>query len=591
MATNFSPYPKIPVLYWDANNVYVECPYCEEKHRHGFSLSGKRWSHCHPGRSYEFVYPLDMEQGLVGYEIDKTRGYFVNISLTSDRTGHRLDPPNGIEDELADVFLSTLNLTSSETGLGGSLDEDSSEMQVIAVGKSGNLEQKTMMLAYWECIWGNTSFIKQYLNTSSEAQLFLHGRDKLGNTTLMMAAAQKGCEMVSLLLENGANADAVNDCGRNALMEAALWGRIETVRILLNFGVNKSLCDHSGRCAKDLAETCRENEEERNRRSPEAAGDQIYERDRDRRHISIFLHDSNEDKQKVYTRPIPSSQLNTYSFHKSPTDNTIILSGPIQSYSVSRTTKTAAMLDRGNQFARVPATSGWRRDALPKNRAMGRNWDEQVDYIARIVGHTFLPTMSREFDRGRPGKYYASHAEKKLIAYFLDKHVFLPEDENPDHALGESIEALDEALCEAKDLFATRTNFSDLESQKQKLERDLFQADDYLLGEEYDQEEVQDLTQKISKISKELSNLESDKDVTAIREKEKERMRLMARYRQHERLEELSRFQFQPHLSLKEAVILSSNSNCGDCESFREKVNNHFRLSIRYASVRIIEWA
>lgn len=585
MSTNVTPHPKIPVLYWDMNNVYVECPYCEEKHRHGFSLSGKRMSNCYPGGGYEFVYPVDLEQELVGYEIDKTRAYFVNVGLTSDRTGHRLDPLNAIEDELADMFGSTLNLMPTNAKPEASLEEDSSEMTVIDLPNGDKFELKAITIAISKCLFGNTPFIKQYINMSIEAQLFLHGRDKCGNTTLIMAAAEESYEMISLLLENGANVNAINHCGRNALMEAALWGWIETVKILLNFDANKSLRDHRGRCAKDFAEPCRENEEERNTRSPQAAEKQVYQRNGDRRHIAILLRDPDADNQNVYTKPLSNSQLNNYSFKKSSANMTITLSGPIQEYSVPQITKTAALLDRGDQFARVSATSGWGRDALPVNRAMERNWVEQVDYIACIVGHTFQPAPSPEFDHGTPGKYYASHAEKKLIAYFLDKHVFLPEDRSPHQALGESIDALEDSAREARELFPTCAKVSDLELQKKKLGLELFDADDHLLREDYDEDKVQNLKQQISEISEELSNLESDGNVNAMRKKQKERMRLMERYRQHERLEELSRSTSQPPFSLRHAVILSSNPICLDCESFKEKVNKYFGLDITYAVV------
>jgi hypothetical protein len=42
------------------------------------------------------------------------------------------------------------------------------------------------------------------------------------------------------------------------------------------------------------------------------------------------------------------------------------------------------------------------------------------------VGHALK--LNTKKDRGTPGKFNASHAEKQLIAYFLDRHVFLPED-------------------------------------------------------------------------------------------------------------------------------------------------------------------
>lgn len=90
MSTSPFPCPTIPVLYWNAWNVYVECPYCEDIHRHGVALPGRRTSHCCPGGQYEFVFPIDESSGLVGYEIDKRRARFVNVSLQKCNANHFL---------------------------------------------------------------------------------------------------------------------------------------------------------------------------------------------------------------------------------------------------------------------------------------------------------------------------------------------------------------------------------------------------------------------------------------------------------------------------------------------------------------------
>lgn len=79
--------------------------------------------------------------------------------------------------------------------------------------------------------------------------------------------------MVSLLLQHGADANAINNDGRSALMEAALWGRIESVKALLKAQADKRLRDQIGLLAIDLAQPARKNEKERYRRSSNAAAE------------------------------------------------------------------------------------------------------------------------------------------------------------------------------------------------------------------------------------------------------------------------------------------------------------------------------
>lgn len=120
--------------------------------------------------------------------------------------------------------------------------------------------------------------------------------------------------MVSLLLQNGADMNAVNGDGRSALMEAALLGRIDSVRALLNFTANKCVRDRNHRCALDLARSARGNEKERYRRSQSAAAESVPERDRDRRHIVILLDDSTSEKWQAYTKPLSKSEQSNYYF-------------------------------------------------------------------------------------------------------------------------------------------------------------------------------------------------------------------------------------------------------------------------------------
>ena len=102
------------------------------------------------------------------------------------------------------------------------LYNDLREFETITLLNSDIFEQKRILSAISDCILGNLHAISQYLSTSAETKLFLHGENETGNTTLVMAAAERSYKMVSLLLQHGADVNATNYNRRTALMEAAL---------------------------------------------------------------------------------------------------------------------------------------------------------------------------------------------------------------------------------------------------------------------------------------------------------------------------------------------------------------------------------
>lgn len=219
--------------------------------------------------------------------------------------------------------------------------------------------------------------------------------------------------------------------------------------MLLHANADKGLRDYEDRCAMDVAQRPRNNEKERYRRSRFAAADRVHERDGDRRHIMILLRDPiDAEKQHRYTGPLSESERDKYWFRKNESEMTITFYGPIQSYRVPRITKTAAVLDRGDQFVRISATSGWAVDALPLNDTARPTWIDHVYYIASIVGHELNNAPNPRWDQGRPGQFDACHAEKKLIAYFIDRHLFLPRDRECDLALEYSIQEAKNSLVE-----------------------------------------------------------------------------------------------------------------------------------------------
>ncbi|KAI1139099.1 hypothetical protein F5Y05DRAFT_338702 [Hypoxylon sp. FL0543] len=577
MSTNRPPCRTIYVHRWNARYVDVVCPYCEEIHHHGTELPGRRVSHCYPGGQYEFRYPIDEEIGLVGYEIDKRRACFVNIDLKKDLCDEDSEED---ESELVDRFSSAMNISSTnrKSDIGLNLDKDARELVTIPLSDGETLELETTVIAISDCVSGNVHTISRYLSTSTETNLFLHGKDDSGNTTLIMAASEKSREMVSLLLQHGAHANAVNNAGRSALMEAALWGRIESVKALLDAHADKCLRDHEGHRAIDLAKAARKNEKERCRRSKKAAEESVAERDRDRRHIVLLLDDFNAGRQRAYTAPLSGSERNKYGFRISSYEMTITLHGPISSYPVPRISKTAAVLDRVGPFTRITATSGWGANSLPPKSKLGPDWIEQVCYIASEIGHQFQDAPDPGWDQGRHGRFYASHAEKKLIAYFMDKHVFMPQDKKPDKKLGDSILKGEAFLEKEKNSSIAWAEVRDLEERRDKLDRQLFNADDRQPGDAYDEQEVERLKQEIDTLNEKLLSLELDSDVAAMRAREKEKAMLLRKAERHQNLMELS--EHEPPFSLKRAVILSSNQICEDCKTFVKKVNNWKQLNI-----------
>lgn len=79
-------------------------------------------------------------------------------------------------------------------------------------------------------------------------------------------------------------------------------------------------------------------------------------------------------------------------------------------------------------------------------------------------------------------------------------------------------------------------------------------------------------------IDEKLSSLESDANVVAMRAQEENKHMLLKRKKIHQDLIELSRN--EPPISLKRAVILSSNEICEDCDMIKKRVNNYFQLNI-----------
>jgi hypothetical protein len=574
---------KVDIIWWDARNFHVKCPYCEETHRHGLNsyADGSRVSHCGHFGSYSYSFPIDTQNGLVAYEIDKAKARFINVCTREDLERNEDDV-----EQLASEFSSKARLSSefaAEPESAVDIHTAAQEIITVDIGEGQTFEEKRILFAISDCVTGQVKSVENYLQSSPEATTFIHGKDENGDTTLTMASCETFSEMVSLLLDHGSKINAVNHEGRSALMQATLWGRLDNAKILLKRGADKNLKDHKGSTAADLALPKPRNQRERHthfggtfHKEPVIKEDS-FSRDADRLEI-LWLLEGNKSKCKtVYGAPPIASELEDCSFRRSTCDQTVIFCGPVAKYPLTRNNKTVARLERGGKFDIIPAMSGWSHSEWPSFRVSGIDWTNEVVHIADVVGHTLPP--SPQNDRGVSGRFNACHAEKQLIAYFIDKHVFLPRDRSPDRDLEDLIARATRELARISRSSTTVTELFKSEELLKDLELELFEADDRLLGDNYDEEKVQQLKSAIELTKREMAELELYAEVKDIRKLQYKLKQLEQKEALHEQLIDIANR--PPPESLKTATILVSTSICPDCERFKDKVNRRFELSIK----------
>ncbi|KAL4982951.1 DYW family of nucleic acid deaminases-domain-containing protein [Aspergillus falconensis] len=318
--------------------------------------------------------------------------------------------------------------------------------------------------------------------------------------------------------DNGAEVNASNQNGRTALMEAALWGRLETVEILLSRGADKSLRDRKKKRAVDLALPNRQNRKERHIITGGAWGDPSQE--------PIYKEDIARILEENQSRSGADSHQQAFEpdgnfFRRSPDDLSI-----------------AYYAMPSPPFPPITSMSGWAHD-------QGRYLADRVMKLS---------------DLGQPGRFYASHAEKQLIAYFIDRHVFLPEDKNP--------------KLEIHDM-------RDRHPESEQLDRELLDKDDRMLGDEYDEELVKQLKAKVADIGQQLAALEEQREaVQLLKRREREIQKCKDDKKVHERLNRIS--ERAPTNTLERATIVITapqHEVCDDCWEFNCRLTEHTMYS------------
>lgn len=530
--------------------------------------------------SYLCCFPIN-DQGEVAYEIDKRRGRFTNICVSHDSDTEEDDDDVG---HLAIELAQKATIAAQRKEIYANIYEDSKEVVTIDPGHGIEpFQQKRILGPISDCIKGDTKAVQNYLETSSDAQLFVRGRHSDGKTTLIIAATCQSSMMLSLLIKHGAEVNTADHDGRTALMEAALFGWVDNVKVLLQHNADKNIRDGKNRLAVDFAQDHHKNRREIYERaggklsssSKQRLGyiEDTFRRDIDRQEIVRLLSGENRKSKIVFGSPPALSLSTSYHFAPSPRQDSLVLYGPIEEYPIANRWKTVARLERGGKFTSIGAMSGWSHDSVESLRVDGRQWTDDVFYISEVVGHSL---SSHSYDRGKDGRYNACHAEKQLIAYFIDHHVFLPRDGLPDSELQNEIESVEDELQRLLSGTEIGHKVTYLRERKKDLENKLFDGDEKLVGKH---EEIKTLERDLKSVETVLNQQIGFPQARPILELESRLENLYQQLDRHINL--IDMVNTPPPASLTEAVILISSPPCQDCIAFKDKVNKFFGLSIQ----------
>ncbi|KAL8774249.1 MAG: hypothetical protein Q9209_001000 [Squamulea sp. 1 TL-2023] len=447
--------PAAPVLQWNAQDIYIRCPYCERKHRHGtgicptgFSgLTGHtRVSHCQTLArgicKYRLHYPFEDDSEPTSWEIDKEQGVFVTIGLPM----HNSLDEDVDEDDRASISsdeLPALRWNDGESSENKEPDESlevTEQLQELSVNdhhppELGPAKRDLSGEEVWEqemrdpkhrlslyvhyCLQNQPHEISSLMEKYDDD--FLAATTRTGNNGIALAATEGHLRVLKWLHMQGCNINNQNCRGRTPLMIASLWGRVGVVEYLLKNGADATLRDKKRRNALDLALPSPRNNNERKRRlilhhePPEA--------DTHRRHIAIRLRAITGTIAQKTQPPIPERQRNTAGFFLNPPvgsqSNAVDYYVLDKRYLLPDAGKAIGRLHRGPLFHVISAMSGyshsqWDPPAILDNL----RWTNEVLKLARRLGIKVVELS------------YASHVEKQLMAFYVAKHVVLDDDDD-----------------------------------------------------------------------------------------------------------------------------------------------------------------
>ncbi|KAF4969201.1 hypothetical protein FSARC_3531 [Fusarium sarcochroum] len=356
------------------------------------------------------------------YEIDKKGCRFRTVGVTTAE-----------EDEEDEVNSEGGTVTFSEDGDDvARLQHDVSRLAVDSLNKPHEQESSEEILEelYSDPSWRLDKFFSYCINNdicgvrrliSAFGDPFTESQDENGDNCVSFAAVEGHASMICFLHENGGNLNNVNMEGKTPLMEASLWGRLDVMEFLLANGANASLQDRKGRKALFYAQPSGATTRMSQRHGHYSETSQA---ESNRRVIALRLQSYEPVGARQQLNNSGRSKSGRFIVERNPRQNQITYFEHNTTYDIPDEYKTIARLDRGRLFPIISAASGWRIDFAVEDIIDNYLWTCRVRELCKLINYDLPPDQR---DRSEPpGTFFASHAEKKLIAYYIDRHMVLP---------------------------------------------------------------------------------------------------------------------------------------------------------------------
>lgn len=206
------------VLWWDSSEVHVQCPFCGQIHKNSFGGGYddiRRASHCNMGASfriYSLKYPFSQNPEWSTYEIDKDGKRYVAVGASPPQ------PKRDFKQDLLVGAVAGMKLGQEPTISPPSWEDATETVSLSFLGSDLAFDIKRIHDVSRRTRFGDVDYLRQYLNSSPEKNLFIHGVDNEGKTALLLAARERYPAIIRLLLARGADPNRRTKEGRTPLM-------------------------------------------------------------------------------------------------------------------------------------------------------------------------------------------------------------------------------------------------------------------------------------------------------------------------------------------------------------------------------------
>lgn len=468
------------VLTWSAHGVKVRCPFnCDRKfHNHGCTMpesgiANSRLAHCvstwdtdslhRDFPRYRLLFPFENDPLTDGlwWEIDHGRSCWRTIGWDVDDPQHdeRIVAKAGgnPEGEDTDEEEDNFGLDSA-----GESDDDSDDIvtafEALSVRALGECKEKELFDSY--CVTNNVKSAQSILDRSNNPEALINEVCISGKPILLAACEEGHLEVVGFLLKHSADLEATNESGKTALIASISNGYGRIACMLIRAGARIDVVNTDGQPLLNLSRYALQRHEEfRGMELHPVYADSLATRTRLRKReleISALRDIIDECELQEAIRLAERKRQRLVTLHGEYQANRFIETNTFDQAEIisemlrkmARTPrqsewKTTACLTRGTALPYTLAVSGYSDGPFGSHDgALDRpTWTRKAFQLADLLGHE-LPGDQLD-EEGRPGSFYACHAEKQVLSFMIWNHTT---------ALGDVDEVAPLDRCEAPSL-------------------------------------------------------------------------------------------------------------------------------------------